>query len=266
MKYISISVLLFVVFASGCVGGNYYNMGKKQFTSKVAAIDYQRQTQNLEIERVEPGEYFGGSLIIHVPTNENLSQLPFVTGNPNQDLIEYFRMFYIQDFEGVKNAIVKSKMFDSVATRQMSSYLRYSKNHGYRYLLVNNGDGTWTFYDLYLGKDKNVRFPKGLDNLVYLIEDTISKFEKEKPSKSLSAGYNVVGQSLEYDDKTKRGKLSIHGKGIEARSWMLMKIGQIASSKNILLKSGMQPDAGYFEVLNEKIANNVFTIEFRATY
>ena len=256
---------LISLLITGCITSPYI-LGGKKFQTKESAYTHQKSIMNTQINKIEPGNYFGGSLLIHQPSDDNLTQAPFISGNPTDDEKTFFLGFFKNDFNGIKDAINKSHMFDSVNVIQKSSYLRYAKNHGYRYLLVNNGDSTWTLFDVYLDLDKTVRFPKGLDNLIYLIEDTVAKFEIKKSTKSMSAKYKPVRDKLEYNDITRRGTLSIHGKGIEARSWMLTKIGEIASTKNILLKAGEKPKAGYFLILNEKIENNVFTIEFEATY
>ena len=256
-------VIFFCVVVSGCAS---YTMGGKKFTTKSSALEHQKTIYENQMANIAHATYFGGSMLIHLPTDENLSQVPFVTGNPSSDQLDYFLKFYKQDFESVKLSIEKSKMFDTTDLIQTSSYLRYAKNHGYRYLSVNNGDGSWTIYDLYLGEDKIVRFPKGLDNLVYLVEDTISKFEAKKPSGRISSTYSPSNERLSYDEATRKGFLSVSGKGIEARYWMLKKIGEIAATKNVALKSDGKPSPGVFTVLNEKIEGGVFTIEFETLY
>jgi hypothetical protein len=261
---IKISLLIFIsCFLNGCMT---YHMGGKVFSTKDQAYNYQNNLMQEQVDKIEPATYFGASLLIHMPSDTNLIQAPFVTGIPTNDQKEYFLVFYKNDFKGVKTAIEKAHMFDSINLIQRSSYLKFSKTHGYRYLLVNNGDGTWTIFDIYLDLDKTFRFPKGLDNLVYTIEDAISKFENKKSTKIIAKKYKPLNEKLKYNDLTRKGLLSIQGKGIEARSWMLAKIGEIASSKNILLKAGEKPKAGYFNILNESLDNNIFTIEFETIY
>lgn len=230
------------------------------------AHSHDKDTMTGQTHKVKAAGFFGGSMVIHMPSDTKLSQDLSATESPGIDGSSKSMKFYKQDYEAIKNAIEKSNILDDVVILPKPSYLRYSKNHGYRYLLVNNNDGTWTVFDLYLNKDETIWFTNGLDNFVYIIKDTISRFENSRSTKSISSSYEPVREKLEYNDATGRGKLSVYGKGIDARSWMLNKIGEIAASKNVLLKSGEKPQPGHFFVLNEKIENNVFTIEFEVTY
>ena len=256
-------VILISVAISGCVS---YTMCGKQFSTKSSALEYQKVIYDKQIANIEPATYFGGSMLIHVPTDENLSQAPFVTGKPNRDLLDYFLKFYKQDFFSFQQSIKKSKMFDSTDLVQQSSYLRYAKNHGYRYLIVSNGDGSWTIYDLYIGEDKIVRSPLGLDNMVYVVEDAITKFEAKKQSKTIASAYSPKNEYLDYNDKTGIGVLSVSGKGIEARYWMLKKIGEIVATKHIAMVSGETASPGTFTITDERIEGGVFTIKFETLY
>ena len=89
-----------------------------------------------------------------------------------------------------------------------------------------------------------------------------SKKANTESSKNLSEKYVPVGDELVYDDATRKGSISVQGKGLEARSWMMEKIGEIASSKNIRIQAGTNPKAGYYRVTDEKIQDGKYTIEF----
>jgi hypothetical protein len=67
-----------------------------------------------------------------------------------------------------------------------------------------------------------------------------------------------------YNEKTQKGYISVKGKGLEARPWMMKKIGEICSSKNILIQEGTRPEPGYFRVTDEKLLDGKYTIEFEA--
>tara|TARA_B110000977_G_scaffold200337_1_gene290472 strand:+ start:109 stop:252 length:144 start_codon:yes stop_codon:yes gene_type:complete len=47
---------------------------------------------------------------------------------------------------------------------------------------------------------------------------------------------------------------------------MLKRIGNIASSQNILLKAGEKPKEGYFIILDEVLSKNMYTIDFEVVY
>ena len=107
-------------------------------------------------------------------------------------------------------------------------------------------------------------------NMTGVRAERIPSAEKRKKantesSKNLSEKYVPVGDELLYDDATRKGSISVQGKGLEARSWMMEKIGEIASSKNIRIQAGTNPMAGYFRILNEKMKDGKYTIEFEIT-
>ncbi len=92
-----------------------------------------------------------------------------------------------------------------------------------------------------------------------------SKKANTESSKNLSEKYVPVADELVYDEATRKGSISVQGKGLEDRSWMMEKIGEIASSQNIRIQAGTNPKAGYFRILNEKFKDGKYTIEFEIT-
>jgi len=111
---------------------------------------------------------------------------------------------------------------------------------------------------------------KGCDMTGVRAERILSAEERKKTntesSKNLSEKYVPAEHELVYDDMTRKGYISVQGKGLEARSWMLEKIGEIASTKNIRIQAGTSPKAGYYRVLDEKIQDGKYTIEFEITH
>ena len=107
---------------------------------------------------------------------------------------------------------------------------------------------------------------KGCDMGGVRAERILSAEERKKTntesSKNLSEKYVPAEHELVYDDVTRKGYISVQGKGLEARSWMLEKVGEIASTKNIRIQAGTSPEAGYYRVLDEKIQDGKYTIEF----
>ncbi len=110
---------------------------------------------------------------------------------------------------------------------------------------------------------------KGCDMTGVRAEKIVSVEESKKAnaefSKSLSEKYVPVGDELVYDNATRKGSISVQGKGLEARSWMMEKIGEVASSQNIRIQAGTNPEAGYFRILDEKFKDGKYTIDFEIT-
>ena len=79
--------------------------------------------------------------------------------------------------------------------------------------------------------------------------------------------YRVTAYS--YDDQTRRGYISVQtgGQSFAVRQWLLDKIGEIASSKNIALDARKnRAEGGAYRVTNEKVANGVLSIEFETIW
>jgi hypothetical protein len=82
-----------------------------------------------------------------------------------------------------------------------------------------------------------------------------------------SGRFKVVSYS--YNDKNREGSLSARAESdqFKLRNWMLNKIGEIASSKNVAIKAGEEPlKGGSYEVLDESMTDGVMTINFRAAW
>ena len=75
--------------------------------------------------------------------------------------------------------------------------------------------------------------------------------------------------SYNYDDRKQTGSISstVSGESFAVRKWLLVKIGEIASSKNISLKANKNTsDGGAYRVLDEKIIDGILTIEFETVW
>jgi hypothetical protein len=71
-----------------------------------------------------------------------------------------------------------------------------------------------------------------------------------------------VQHEFVYDEKTQRGYISVKSKGLEARPWMIKQIEEVCSSKNIVIQGGTKPEPAYYRILDEKLQDGKFTIEF----
>ncbi|MGB5444397.1 MAG: hypothetical protein WBM99_02730 [Psychromonas sp.] len=245
----------------GCTS---YNLGGEIFSSMDGALTYQKQMYQEEVDRVDASRHFGGSMLVVVPSDRDLLQPPFVSGNLDPELQHYFLTLYKQDFAAVKSAIEKSNMFDSVEVRQVESYLTYSKIYGYRYLAVSNGDGSWTIQDLYLGLNELARFPKDFAARIDLLESIIAQFEATKSSEQLLLSYTPANESFYFNEKTHKGYLSVTGQGMHSRYWMLRKIAEFTATKKLHSGSDKLLSSRLFTVADEHIRDGIFTIEFEA--
>jgi hypothetical protein len=80
---------------------------------------------------------------------------------------------------------------------------------------------------------------------------------------------NIVINSYSYDDKKQRGSISakVNGDSFVVRDWLLKKIGEIASSKNVAIRAGNeQREGGSYKVLNENIEDSVLSMDFETLF
>ena len=119
----------------------------------------------------------------------------------------------------------------------------------------------------YLGFRVILEIPDSNDiKMSYNFSSLIKKIESNSIQAQTTSPkmFVPIEHELVYDEKTKIGHISIKGRGLEARPWMMKKIGEICTSKNIIIQDGTRPEPGYFRVLDEKLQDGKFTIEFEA--
>ncbi len=92
----------------------------------------------------------------------------------------------------------------------------------------------------------------------------LKEYKKRNPESSNETPIIHVSAEHEFvfDKTTQRGYITVQGKGLEARSWMMKKIGEIASSQNILIQAGEKPQDGFYRILDEDVKDGKYTIEF----
>ena len=79
--------------------------------------------------------------------------------------------------------------------------------------------------------------------------------------------YRVTAYS--YDEQTRKGAISAvtGAQSFAVRQWLLNKIGEIASSKNVAIDARKnRAEGGAYRVTNEKVANGILSIEFETIW
>jgi hypothetical protein len=148
-RFFTLNFIHWSFYPVRCFLVKIFHYGRYTWLSKIM---YREQ-----INEIKSSQHFGGSIFINVPSDSLLTPPPFVTGDPNPALRNYFLTLYKQDFKAVKYAIEQSNMFDSVKVGQVDSSLNYSTKYGYRYLVVSKGDGCWIIHDLFLDVNRVAR-------------------------------------------------------------------------------------------------------------
>lgn len=107
------------------------------------------------------------------------------------------------------------------------------------------------------------------DNQGEVKAEVFIKGNEQQGNKKPNGLANIKIISFQYDDKTRKGSLSanIGNKPFQVRQYLINKIGEIASSKNVAIKAGQKPlKNGTYQLLDEVSNNGVLTLNFETLY
>ena len=114
----------------------------------------------------------------------------------------------------------------------------------------------------------NDPFQSSFDNEGEMNAEVFVDRNKQLQSSNESYGsYEITSYS--YDDKKQTGIISATATSdsFAVRKWLLVKIGEILSSKNVSLDARKNmAEGGAYQVLDEKIENGVLTIDFETVW
>jgi hypothetical protein len=263
--WVLIGVVVSALALSGCV----YDIHGRTFISSKDALRYQQQKIGNQISRIEQNTYHGGSLLIYYHYNSLDSTLSNVSAPVYNDFLSRKEKVYL---DGIKLAFEKSKMFDSVTIKKVhdSTDWQQAKGSDFRYLLNMENRKKITVCDLKSYKIITIIVSKYLDTMVVEVNNAISSLNGKKladkkvptPEDQLPRSGNSR-EKLTFDKKTKLGSISIPGNGIDARTYLIERIGNICFS---LQEKAKKVDggnsSGYFNIIDEKVKNGRMTIKF----
>ena len=89
----------------------------------------------------------------------------------------------------------------------------------------------------------------------------------DSSNKALTNDIKIL--SYQYDNETHKGSLSakIGNRAFATRQYLVNKIGEIASSKNVAIKAGNTPlEGGSYELLDESSNNGIMQLQFRTLW
>lgn len=104
------------------------------------------------------------------------------------------------------------------------------------------------FQNHYVNRDQKVTTPKKLTWQAIVASKPQMKLPKEE---------------LSFNSQTKLGRIAITGKGLDARKYLIKRIGEICSSTGLILKAGQAPPSGYFRILKEELKDGNLIIDFQ---
>lgn len=114
----------------------------------------------------------------------------------------------------------------------------------------------------------NDPFQHSFDNEGEMTAEVFIDRNKQLQSSSESYGsYEITSYS--YDDKKQTGTISAAttSDSFAVRKWLLVKIGEISSSKNISLDARKNTaEGGAYRVLDESISNGILSVDFETVW
>lgn len=270
------------IFGLACSAGakSSFHYGGKEYQSVESVLAAQAAVNTELLEEVQPGSYFGGSLLVSLPPDNVLLSPTFVQNAQSLDAEwrRYYRLFYKADAEFLVQAFTRSGLFDSVTLTRSVSYWRYATDFGYRYVIVHSGFAGFLLLDVAAGTETKVApLGTGLAGLVNGVERALDELARQARAKAPGEALEKAGvarvaatpvaEEMQYDERTRQGWISMRGRGLEARGSLLRRIAEICATKNkLLISDEMNAARGAFKVLNEELKDGVFKISFEALY
>ncbi len=256
---------LAVCILSGCSSTQYFAAGK-EFDTEAEAMDFLQEVMDEQLATIKRVHYFGGSLMVHVPSNQMLSKPPF-SPPPEESTPEEIAFIVKKhkfNYKMITEAIRKSGMFDCVELVLVpeNEMIEYGKSHGFRYAFVYNGGRAFCLVDLMLEKDKEIDFTGNLGHVVLSIQDAVVKFEGVQRSSSLADKFSPVDFQPKWDKESQEGSVSVrmNGNPFDCRAWLIENIRKIIS--------GSKQPTGYLpslDITSENLTGKILTINFRCT-
>lgn len=260
-----------------------YVVNGVSFNSADAVFTAYRQGWDAQLQHVQPGQYYGGSVLLVLPPDSALISPKFIgayRSDFDQDSRQVYQRWFALSAQVTLEAINKAGLFDSATLTQVNGYWKYASDYGYRYVLV------------YVGRPDGMRLSdtetraevvltpagEGLAGLMNGLEQALDQLARQAPPNPGGGAATVAearpstprpdsGESMHYDDQTRRGWVAIKGRGLAARNSLLQRIAEICATKNKLLVSDDLAQArGAFKVLDEELADGVLKVTFEALY
>jgi len=251
------------------VAGASYKSAEEVFVHYRAAWEHQ-------LEGVQRGQYYGGSLLLVLPPDSALISPAFIGAyrpDFDADSKRVYQLWFQESANITLAALNKAGCFDSATLTRVVGYRKYAADFGYRYVLVYVGrpDGM-SLVDMVTREEVVVKVAgEGLAGTMNGIEQALDGLGRGpvagKPAGEAIAAAPRVVEEMHYDEQTRHGWVSLRGRGLEARDSILRRIAEICATKNKLLVSDdLAAARGAFKVLDEELKDGVLKITFEALY
>jgi hypothetical protein len=239
-----------------------------------------RGAWNEQLGKVTRGQYYGGSLLLVLPPDSALISPAFIGAyrpDFDDDSKRVYRLWYDENAQTTLEAINKAGLFDSATRTRIVGYWKYASDFGYRYVLafVGRPDGM-KLADMVTREEVVVSYVgEGLPGLMNGIEQALDKLARGQGTTAVAAAPAPIpaappvaaAEEMHYDEQTRRGWVSVRGRGLAAREMILRRIAEICATKNKLLVSDdLAAARGAFKVHDEELKDGVLKVSFEALY
>lgn len=271
-RYLAGGLLLPVfLLLTGCL--SIYKVGGRTFFDMDQALRYQKTQVAEGLKDIPHFLPIDGSLMISLPPDavilKNLAPFDEWLLYPQER--EYYIEFCKNDASALKEAVLKSEMFESVMIQQGGDSARTAADFGYKFVLKYEDKSNFSLTNTTSGQAERISAVGGLRNVVVALESSLRRLDSDlrpavRSAASRNPGYAGPVEEMEYSEATKRGWVSIRAKGLSARKELLHRIAEICATKNKLLISDDARTTGTFKVLDEELKDGVLKIYFESMY
>lgn len=262
------------------------NTDSGKMAKEVSEKVYQGLNESAQdtLNQVSRGTYIGGSLLISLPPdNEIVDDNAVKFDNPiagkralesQQRSLSLFKGMVAgilkSDIDTLLNGLKKAEYFDRVEVHQGHAYRDYAANNDFRYI-VRYETQSVVLFDTKTGSSQALDLRTSIPKRIAQLGETIAAWDRESSGhtndkEAKDSQIVAITESMQYDEATKRGWVSIVGAGLDARRRALRKIAEICATKNKLLVSDDLDPKGAFKVLDEELKDGVLKISFEALY
>jgi hypothetical protein len=274
-------VVLAFALSAGLQAKPPYVLAGVSYASAEQVFTVYRAAWAQQLKAVQRRQYYGGSLLLVLPPDSALMSAEFIAAyRPDfeADAKRVYQLWYQESANTTLAALNQAGLFDSVTMTRVVGYRRYAADFGYRYALVYVGRPDVLHLLDTVTREEVIAKPagEGLAGVMNGVEQALDRLGHApavpvatagKAGSEAVAAPPRVAEEMHYDEETRRGWVSVRGRGLEARDSVLRRIAEICATKNkLLISDDLAAARGAFKVLDEELKDGVLKITFEALY
>ncbi|MBI3552917.1 MAG: hypothetical protein HY077_10410 [Elusimicrobia bacterium] len=208
----------------GCAG---YTINGVLYRSSNSALKAQSQSVEEQLAEITPLAYVGGSLLVPIPADEDLTSPPFADRKVGRasPAHSFLVRFWKRDIAAAAEALSRAGAFDGAEVRRVDDPQAYAREYGYRFIMFEGGR-RWRMHDTVTGGSHELHFV-GLKDLAERAQYSASVFQAAHAAPTSRTA--PPGEGEIPDLKGGGLVLSVPGERREARARILARVRALCS-------------------------------------